>query len=745
MANTEDTPILKSNPAAEALARFLEEKRSRLIPAMLDALSPSQAKRARPELENWLTSTCELVRGQGAGVYHWAARMVNAERAQGNRPEMLLPEVTRLRSWFLETYQAAFDSKALADLAGVVCAVQDAYIETLVEVCCQVQEQRLVAERRRYASIAEAVDRPCAAVDAEGRITTSNAHFAALVELTSEALQGHPLLELCDDDAATEIRKALRQRRGTGTRTFAGTVKSARNTRVPVAFTAAPIFDVDGRRDGLAVAMRNLAENDGMPLHEQAVVFEGLSGVLRMAFEILDRACEVEYTSVHAQALAPEAECVTRALLREGGADDEAVLRGVCDGRRIWQGVMRCGLGEEPRWLSAVIAPQCAQGNVVTRIFALFQDITEQRILEQRILEQQRTSLASQLAVTVAHQLRNPLGVMIGYAEMMASGMPYEQIPGAVDRVLRNGLRCKRIVEDLLEFGQGLPGPRVGLELNAFLREAVLPQVARPSGPPVAWELANEPSAVIAVPPLLAQVFVNLIENGQHAARTTVTVKVEPGADRVRVRVIDDGDGVAEDIRTQIFNPFFTTHRDTGAVGLGLSLALHAVQDFGGRLYLDPEHGPGACFVVDLPIAKGELAGNAHPPANALETPPRRILIVDDELDLLELLKAALTPLHFDVHTAGNGAQALQLLERHTYDGCVLDVQLPGDLTGPQLFQYIRGARPGLVGHCLFITADTMNFETRRFLQETGCPHLEKPFLVTQFVKRVEALFTKAK
>jgi PAS domain S-box-containing protein len=741
MANSDITPTSKDIPAGEALARFLEEKRARVITAILDTLQPSRARLVRPELDNWLSSTCELVRGQGAGVYHWVARMVNAEREIGHPPEVLFREVTRLRAWFLDTFREAFGDVPFADVVEVVTSVQDTYIDTLVEVCCQVQEQLMVAERRRYASIAEAVDRPCVALDAEGRITTANAHFAALVELTGEALIGRPLVELCAEDAAVELRKALRQRRGTGTRNFAGNLKSARNTSVPVAFAAVPMFDVEGRRDGLAVALRNLAEGDGVPLHEQVVVFEGLSNVLKVAFEILDRACTVEYTSMYAQSLAPGAECVTRALLRAGGVDDAAVLRQVCEGREVWQGALRCELGDEPRWLLGVIGPQRAEINVVTRVFAIFQDITEQRILEQRILEQQRTSLASQLAVTVAHQLRNPLGVMIGYAEMMSSGIPYEQIPGAVERVLRNGLRCKRIVEDLLEFGQGLPGPRVGLELNAFLREAVLPHVARPNGPPVAWQLATSPCTVTAVPPLLAQVFVNLIENAERAARSSVTVKVEAGSDRVRVRVIDDGDGVPEEIRPHLFDPFFTTHRDTGAVGLGLSLALHAVQDIGGRLILDVEHAGGACFVVDLPIAKGEIAGTTPFNTPMSPKPSRRILIVDDELDLLELLKAALMPLNFEVHTAGNGAEALQLLERHAYDGCVLDVQLPGDLTGPQLFQYIRGARPELVGRSLFITADTMNFETRRFLQETGCPHLEKPFLVTQFLKRVEGIF----
>ena len=729
--------------AVEAVIRFLAEKRQHLTTAILDALPHARARLVRSELPNWLTSLSELVRNPGAGVYPWVARMANAERALGNPPEVLLGEIVRMRAWFLHNFRQTFDSALQVGVTEVVLAIEDTYVDTLVEVCCQGREQLLIAERRRYASIAEAVDRPCVVLDAEGRITMANAHFAALVELTDDALLGRAFVELCAEDAALDLRKALRQRRGTGTRNFAGSLKSARNTHVPVGFAAVPMFDAEGRRDGLAIAMRNLAESDGVPLHEQAVVFEGLAQVMRLAFEILDSECNVEYTSTRAQDLMPEAKSVTRALLREADVDDDAVLRQVCVERELWQGVIRFDNGEEPRWLLGVIAPQCAEGNVVTRVFAVFQDITEQRILEQRILEQQRTSLASQLAVTVAHQLRNPLGVMIGYAEMMATGMPHEQVPGAVERVLRSGLRCKRIVEDLLEFGQGLPGPRVGLEINAFLRESVLTHVARPSGPPVAWQLADTPCPVSAVPPLLAQVFVNLIENGQRAARSSVTVRVEPGPDRVRVRVADDGDGVPEEIRSHIFDPFFTTHRESGAVGLGLSLALHAVQDFGGRLYLDYDHAPGACFVVDLPITKASEAETAHRESPAQTVPARAVLIVDDELDLLDLLKAALAPGAFYVHTAGNGVEALQLLERHVFDACVLDVQLPGELTGPQLFQYIRGARPELVARTLFITADTMNFETRRFLQESGCPHLEKPFLVTQFVKRVETLFER--
>jgi PAS domain S-box-containing protein len=683
-----------------------------------------------------------MIRGKPSGTMQWVAWMADWARAQGKQPDALVREVPRWRGFFMKHFHDAFGEVPLTDIYDVVLWVEDAYIESLVALCLEIQQQVQLAERRRQGAMADAFDRPFALLDAEGRVTLANADLALVLGTAPEALAGRVFMDFCGEEAAAEVRRALRQRGGTGTRQFVGNLLGARNTPAPMAFSAHPMFDADGRRDGVALAMRDLSRANEMPMPEQVAVFEQISLALRAGFELIAADGTVQYTSESARRLTGitgETPLIATLIREDGARDPGQLLCELFEQGQFWQQTMRREVRGETRWLEVMLAPQHAPNGVVTRVLGIVHDITQQRYLESRIMEQQRSSLASQLAVTVAHQLRNPLGVMIGYAEMLAGGMTPDQVEDAIERMMRSGLRCKKIVEDLLEFGRGMPGPRVTVEINQFLRETVLPLVDT-SGGRIHWNFGAAPGHVKCVPQQLSQVILSLLDNALRNGEAAVEVSSEVLSDRVRVRVLDDGPGIAPEHRARVFEPFFTTHKESGAVGLGLSLAQYAVQDFGGRIYLDEEHLPGAAFVVELPRQeKVPAAGRDAGPETG--TGRRRLLVVDDETDLLELLRTALAVEGFEVHTAVTAVEALHLLERNAYDGAVLDVQLPGELSGPQLFQYLRGACPDVVRHTLFITADTMNFETRKFLDESGRPSMEKPFLVSQLVRRVVRLF----
>jgi nitrogen-specific signal transduction histidine kinase len=401
----------------------------------------------------------------------------------------------------------------------------------------------------------------------------------------------------------------------------------------------------------------------------------------------------------------------------------------------------------------------------VTWVTKFFRDITEQRLLEDQYLRQQRTSFASQLAIAVAHQLRNPLGVMIGFAEMLSRGMPPDQLPSVIDRILRNGIRCKEIVQDLLEFGRVGPGERVPVDVNAILRERVLPLYPGSAASRITWRLADEASphslspfdklcakrgaVVQCAPDQLAQVFINLVDNALDDAKSSVIVETFARDDMVYVKVWDDGPGVPEEIRERIFEPFFTTRKEAGGVGLGLCLSRSVVQEHRGSLYLEETASPGgierdtagACFVVQLPCAQHEES--ARTDERKPEPPPRagrRVIIVEDEMDLLFLLAMALQTEGHEVDCANTGAQAMELLQTGAYDAAVIDMLLGDEFGGRDLYQILLTTKPGLAAKSLFITGDTMNYETRRFLSEAKRPFLEKPFMISDFTARLEEI-----
>jgi CheY-like chemotaxis protein len=359
-------------------------------------------------------------------------------------------------------------------------------------------------------------------------------------------------------------------------------------------------------------------------------------------------------------------------------------------------------------------------------------------MLEDQVFRQQRTSFASQLAMTVAHQLRNPLGVMIGFAEMLSHGMPAEQVPTLIDRIMRNGIRCKEIVQNLLEFGRGAPGEHVRSNINDIVRERVMSLYPASVASRITWRLGEPQPPVEGAPEQLAQVFINLIDNALQAATNQVVFESAACDDTVYVKVWDDGPGVPEAIRPRIFEPFFTTRKEEGGIGLGLSLSRSVVQEHRGLLYLDETASPGACFVIQLPAAESEATRQrARQPPEPARPAGHRILIVEDEPDLVFLLTMALQTHGGPADTAATGAQAVELLQTNVYDAIVIDMLLGDELGGRELYQILLRAYPDLAKRSLFITGDTLKYETRRFLNDTQRPVLEKPFMISDFTRTV--------
>jgi DNA-binding response OmpR family regulator len=120
-----------------------------------------------------------------------------------------------------------------------------------------------------------------------------------------------------------------------------------------------------------------------------------------------------------------------------------------------------------------------------------------------------------------------------------------------------------------------------------------------------------------------------------------------------------------------------------------------------------------------------------------------QILLVDDESDLLDMLTTALTMRGYEVDPVQTGADALDRARALDYDGIVLDINLLGAMNGRELYMRIVAEKPEMAKRVIFITADTLNFETHRFLETVDCPSLEKPFLISDFLAAMELLVKK--
>ena len=200
--------------------------------------------------------------------------------------------------------------------------------------------------------------------------------------------------------------------------------------------------------------------------------------------------------------------------------------------------------------------------------------------------------------------------------------------------------------------------------------------------------------------------------------------------DLVSVDVSDDGPGVPADVTSKIFDPFFTT-KDVGkGTGLGLTVAYAIAQEHGGRIRVESGQEKGASFVVELPVTGAEPAVRKTPRTIIPSMEAVRgavVLLVEDERALATAVADALTDAGLKVDHAGDGEDALARVRQRMYDVVICDLKMPR-VDGMTLYRAIAAATPALARRVIFVTGDVAGTDAERFLEDTGCRWLAKPF-----------------
>jgi CheY-like chemotaxis protein len=222
----------------------------------------------------------------------------------------------------------------------------------------------------------------------------------------------------------------------------------------------------------------------------------------------------------------------------------------------------------------------------------------------------------------------------------------------------------------------------------------------------------------------------------------TIRTRTNVQNTRIIVEVVDDGPGIAENYLTRIFDPFFTTKEVGKGTGLGLSLSYGMIKEHGGNIYARSRLGEGATFFIELPIISHlqddiNMAPELMPQALQFEKLVRgkRILVVDDEKYILDFFIEVFQALPMQVDTANNGRAAMRKMQAGEYDLIVTDFKMP-QMSGRDLFNWIKENRPHLASRVIFVTGDTVSLETRSFFEDNNNRYLAKPFKIEE-VKEV--------
>jgi signal transduction histidine kinase/CheY-like chemotaxis protein len=358
-------------------------------------------------------------------------------------------------------------------------------------------------------------------------------------------------------------------------------------------------------------------------------------------------------------------------------------------------------------------------------------------ILQQREALYQTEKIAGMgsLLAGVAHELSNPLSVVLGRAGLLRQLAGSGPIASQADKIADAAERCARIMRNFLGLARHQPPERQPTQLNDVVKNAVelVAYPLRVDAVEVVLELTPELPVLLADPHQLHQVVVNLVTNAHYAMREaapprrlTVTTRLDP--ERVVLEIVDTGPGIAPELHARIFEPFFTTKPAGQGTGLGLSLCQGILESHDGEICVQSALGRGTRFVVTLPARSAAASGGYPPPARELPTVRcKRVLVVDDEAEVAATLADLLRLDGHLVDTACNGLAAIDKLAGQDFDLIVSDVRMP-DLDGAGLYRAVQDRRPHLLSRFVFVTGDALSADTAVMLARTGAPTITKPF-----------------
>jgi len=269
----------------------------------------------------------------------------------------------------------------------------------------------------------------------------------------------------------------------------------------------------------------------------------------------------------------------------------------------------------DPLWLGLSTSPlRDTEGTPIGTILT-FTDLTEVRRLREQVELQERLRQMGEMSAGVAHELRNPMGVVSGYAAYLRKRLPsllaQAGLPAqgpeaqAVEAILQETRTMDRIITELLNFAKPTELHVESVDLIGLVSELAESVDTRQGAIRVVRQCPPGPLSIQADEVLLRQALANLVLNAQDAmpAGGTLTLRVEPHPHEVRVEVRDTGEGIPPHLLPKVFLPFFTTKAH--GTGLGLALAHKIVLAHGGRLWAESEQGKGTAMILTLPRGGG--------------------------------------------------------------------------------------------------------------------------------------------
>ncbi|MBN1165075.1 MAG: transporter substrate-binding domain-containing protein [Candidatus Krumholzibacteriota bacterium] len=409
--------------------------------------------------------------------------------------------------------------------------------------------------------------------------------------------------------------------------------------------------------------------------------------------------------------------------------------------------------GETRRLLIDLALLKDIRETQVIQMIAL--DVTEKVLLEEHLRKVQKMEAVGTLAGGIAHDFNNLLTGVLGYSNMLKlSYDPEHEVYKAADVIEEAAERASRLTNQLLGFARMGKNQNISMDVCRIVEEVIsILECTLDKNIRITMKSAQGPLFVSGDPHQLQQVMVNLALNSRDAMPGGGEIVFETGPveldgedcrDHPDARpgtymclsVTDTGEGIPEEIKDRIFEPFFSSRKQGERSGMGLAMAYGTVKNHGGFISVESESGRGTRMNVYLPLsavdplAEGEEASSL--PAEGTGT----VMIVDDEDIVLKTSRSMLEKLGYEVRAFSQGREAVEYFKEHhqKVDLVVLDMIMPG-MDGAECFREMKKIDPGITA--ILSTGYGLNDRAREIIGGGMAGFVQKPYLISNLAKAV--------
>jgi len=376
-------------------------------------------------------------------------------------------------------------------------------------------------------------------------------------------------------------------------------------------------------------------------------------------------------------------------------------------------------------------------GMVVKSTNELLNRIGEQQV---DLVHREKLAALSSVLAEVAHELNNPLAVLTTQAELLLETSSDQQSKKRALKIISPAKRCANIVQKFLNLTRRRKIEKSIVDVHRLINESIelLSYQLIKNEIELQVDIQSDIPKIWGDGPQLSQVVINILINAQQSFIDThdcklIIVKVYSDSDKnnVYISITDNGSGIQDDIRENVFVPFFTTKAEGFGTGLGLPFCKSVIDGHKGSIELNKQQNHGTEVLIKVPGKTGQHADSSQSPKLDQSLLPQSILIVDDEESLASSISEVMFKYGHMATTANSVVKAMDLIKNNSFDIILTDIHMKG-LDGIDFFYDAKHFNNALADKFIFMTGYSLEQKSKDFFTAENHIYLNKPFKISE-------------